>query len=217
MFNSHADNVALFINVNIDIFAYLFCLLDRFFCKFYLSGIGVGKIFHFHVPFLLKGSIKKNIMHCFAIIKQNNPQIFSSFCYSRPFSDPTIGLYFNFCRILNNCLDPIILNMSAIRTFSCIIKILCCFHLSKSNQIFGSERENHLPGGKSRKQPINKTMIEKGKLLVKTSYCPVQFILLLGAVFYYLIKCLIYPCIETLTIFSCLYNNGFMKFRTNTD
>jgi len=78
-------------------------------------------------------------MHRFAIVEHDNPQIFSNFFYSTPFFDPSIGLYFNFCWFLNNCLDPILLDLSAIRAFSCIIKILRGFHLSKSNQIIGAK------------------------------------------------------------------------------
>jgi len=74
-------------------------------------------------------------MHRFAIVKQNNPQIFSSLRYSGPFSYPAIGLYFNFLELLNNCLDPILLNLNAIRTFSCIIKVwisvICLPRLSR--------------------------------------------------------------------------------------
>ena len=75
-------------------------------------------------------------MHRFAIIKQYNPQKFSNFWYPSPLSDPSIGLHFNFFGFLNNCLDPILLNPSAIRAFSCIIKILCCFHLSIFNRLW---------------------------------------------------------------------------------
>ena len=78
-------------------------------------------------------------MHRFAIVKHDNPQIFFNFFYSTPFFDPSIGLYFNFCWFLNNCLDPIVFDLSAIRAFSCIIKILRGFHLSKSNQIIDAE------------------------------------------------------------------------------
>ena len=41
MFYSHVDEVAFFINVNIDIFTYFFSLMDGLVCEFYVSCIRV--------------------------------------------------------------------------------------------------------------------------------------------------------------------------------
>ena len=53
MFYSHAHDVTFPINVYIDIFIYLLCLTDFFVREFDMSSIRIGKIFHFHVLFLL--------------------------------------------------------------------------------------------------------------------------------------------------------------------
>ena len=52
MFNSHAHNLTFPINVDINIFAYLLCLLDIFVREFNVGSIRIGKLFHFHVLFL---------------------------------------------------------------------------------------------------------------------------------------------------------------------
>lgn len=49
MFYSHAHDVTFPINIYIDIFTYLFSLMDFFFRKFDMSSIRIRKIFHFHV------------------------------------------------------------------------------------------------------------------------------------------------------------------------
>ena len=53
MFNGHAHDLTFLINVDTNIFAYRLCLMDIFIREFNMGSIRIGKIFHFHVLFLL--------------------------------------------------------------------------------------------------------------------------------------------------------------------
>ncbi|MGB5985986.1 MAG: hypothetical protein WBG37_11835 [Desulfobacterales bacterium] len=86
-------------------------------------------------------------MHRFVIFEQDNPQVFSNFGYFGPLSDPSIGLYLNLFRFLDDRLYPILFDLSTVWTFPGIIKIPCRLHFSKSNPITGGERQAHLTRG----------------------------------------------------------------------
>jgi len=109
MLDRHADNIAIFIYVYIDVFAYLFRLTDSFVCEFHMSGVCIGKVFHFHSLLLLVRPVDEGIMNRRSVFEQNNPQIFPSLRYLGPFSDPTVGLSFRSRGIFNDELCPILL------------------------------------------------------------------------------------------------------------
>jgi hypothetical protein len=128
MFNRNADHVAVFVQIQVDVFVQFARFDRRVAGKFNQRGVGIFKVFDSH-GLLLKVSVKESVVNGPAVLEQDDPQhtVFH-FWDPRPTANPAIGLDFLAQWVLNDSLDPFIPNNRAVGALTGILKVLRGLH-----------------------------------------------------------------------------------------
>jgi len=128
MFNGDADYITIAVQIQVNIFIEFARLNWRIGGKFNQCGVSIFKIFDSH-GLLLKVSVKEGVVNGLAVLEQDNSQcaIFH-FGDARPTANSAIRLNFLAQWILNNALNPFILNEGAVGALAGILEVLCELH-----------------------------------------------------------------------------------------
>ena len=128
MLDGHAHEVAILIQVDINVFTDLASFRDLPVTKLQEGCIAVLKILDLHVSTRTKVFIEERIVNCFTIRQCDHSQKFASFLNPRPSSHPAVRLDLRRDRRPESPFDPFDPYPGPVGSLPGVAKVRCRFH-----------------------------------------------------------------------------------------
>jgi hypothetical protein len=130
--DGQADDAPVGVQVEVDVFVEFAGLDRRPVGEFDQGGVGVGKVSDSHsllLGLVSKVSVEEGVVDGFTVCEQDDAQdAVVHFGDARPASYPPVGLPFFAQGVLDDALDPFVLNDGTVRSPAGVEKVLGVFH-----------------------------------------------------------------------------------------